>query len=229
MAGLLEWAQFATLNPKDSYEDYIPGSTTFKANRSYQVKFSPNVVRLEISGPNLPNLSFYDLPGVINVSDVPEERYLVDLVKNLVQQYIQADNSINLLALPMTDDPANSSASKLIRDEKAEARTVGVLTKPDRVQKAESLDQWIQILAGQRFGLGHGYHIVKNNPDITVNHAIARAQECEFFAMDPWSTTLKQYESRFGTSQLQTFLSQQLTVQIRNRLVMVSSVGVSGY
>ena len=106
----------------------------FKGNRKYQVKFSPNVIRLEISGPFLPNLSFYDLPGVINVSDVPEEGYLVDLVKNLVKEYIQADNSINLLTLPMTDDPANSSASKLIRDEKAEARTVGVLTKPDRVR-----------------------------------------------------------------------------------------------
>ena len=28
VAELLEWAQFATLNPKDSYEDYIPGSTS---------------------------------------------------------------------------------------------------------------------------------------------------------------------------------------------------------
>lgn len=184
------------------------------------MKFSPNVVRLEISGPDLPNLSFYDLPGVINVSDVPEESYLVDLVKNLVKQYIKADNCINILALPMTDDPANSSASRLIRDEAAEIRTVGVLTKPDRVQEAESLDQWIQILAGQRFELGHGYHIVKNNPDPNVNHATARAQEKEFFTRNtPWSTDLKEYNDRFGTLQLQTFLSQILTAQIKDRFV----------
>ena len=220
VASLLEWAQVATLNPQSSHKDYIPTSPTFKADRNCQVKFSPNVVQLEISGPNLPNLSFYDLPGVINVSDVPEESYLVDLVKNLVRQYIKADNCINLLALPMTDDPANSSASRLIRDEGAEARTIGVLTKPDRVQEAESLEQWIQILAGQRFGLGHGYHIVKNNPDVTVDHAVARAQEQEFFANNPpWSTILRKYEPRFGTLQLQTFLSQRLTAQIRDRFV----------
>lgn len=88
------------------------------------------MVRLEISGPNLPNLSFYDLPGVINVSDVPEESYLVDLVKNLVKQYIKADNCINLLALPMTDDPANSSASRLIREEAAESRTGAYFLSP---------------------------------------------------------------------------------------------------
>ena len=218
-----EWAQVATLNPQSSHKDYIPTSPAFKADRNCQVKFSPNVVQLEISGPNLPNLSFYDLPGVINVSDVPEESYLVDLVKNLVRQYIKADNCINLLALPMTDDPANSSASRLIRDEEAGARTIGVLTKPDRVQEAESLEQWVQILAGQRFGLGHGYHIVKNNPDVTVDHAVARAQEQDFFANSPpWSTTLKKYEHRFGTLQLQTFLSQRLTAQIRDRFVTLN-------
>ena len=221
VASMLEWAQIATLNPQSSHKDYIPTSPAFKADRNCQVKFSPNVVQLEISGPNLPNLSFYDLPGVINVSDVPEESYLVDLVKNLVRQYIKADNCINILALPMTDDPANSNASRLIRDEDAETRTIGVLTKPDRVQEAESLEQWIQILAGQRFGLGHGYHVVKNNPDVTVDHAVARAQEQEFFANSPpWSTTLRKYEHRFGTLQLQTFLSQRLTAQIRDRFVI---------
>ncbi|KAL8797763.1 MAG: hypothetical protein Q9195_000115 [Heterodermia aff. obscurata] len=223
VASLLEWAQIATLNPQSSHKDYIPTSPTFKADRNCLVKFSPNVVQLEISGPNLPNLSFYDLPGVINVSDVPEESYLVDLVKNLVRQYIKAENCINLLALPMTDDPANSSASRLIRDEEAETRTIGVLTKPDRVQETESLEQWVQILAGQRFGLGHGYHVVKNNPDVTVDHAVARAQEQEFFANSPpWSTILRKYEHRFGTLQLQTFLSQRLTAQIRHSLPQIA-------
>ena len=223
VADMLEWAQYATLNPKDPFEDYVPWSTGFKGNRNYQVKFSPNVIRLEISGPFLPNLSFYDLPGVINVSDVPEEGYLVDLVKNLVKEYIQADNSINLLTLPMTDDPANSSASKLIRDEKAEARTVGVLTKPDRVQEQESLEQWIHILGAERFVLGHGYHIVKNNPDVGVDHAVARAQERDFFANRPWSTVLSTYESKFGTHRLQNFLSQILTAEIRTSLPRIVS------
>ena len=220
VANLLEWAQIATLNPSSSQEDYIPGSTTFKANPVCQLKFSPNVVRLEISGPELPNLAFYDLPGVINVSDVPEEAYLVDLVKNLVKQYTKAENCINLLTLPMTDDPANSSASRLIRDEGAEARTVGVLTKPDRVQEAESLDQWVQILAGQRFELGHGYFVVKNNPNLAVNHATARTQEEVFFDNNqPWASTLQSYSPRFGTLKLQAFLSQLLTAQIRKRQV----------
>ena len=219
LADLLEWAQIATLNPSLPYENYMPASTSFKNDQSNQVKFSPNVVRIDIIGPSLPNLSFYDLPGVINVSDVAEEGYLVDLVRNLVKEYIKADNCINLLTLPMTDDPANSSASMILRKEKAESRTVGVLTKPDRVQEVESVEQWVQILNGDRFHLGHGYYVVKNNPDIRVDHTTARAQERQFFESHaPWNSTLKQYEKIFGTVQLQAALSCELTAQIRASL-----------
>lgn len=211
-------AQLATLNPSASYENYMPGKDNPVSK--HQVKFSPNVVRLDISGPDLPNLSFYDLPGVINQSEVAEEEYLVNLVRNLVKEYIRADDCINLLAIPMTDDPANSSASKLIREVKAEARTVGVLTKPDRYQKGESLDQWIQVLTGKKFRLGFGYYVVKNNPDPRVDNTTARGEESLFFSKEePWATTLGKYNGRFGTFKLQTDLSHRLTAQIKARCV----------
>lgn len=211
----LERAQLAILNPSSSYEKYRPGNPVA---RTTQVKFSPNIIRLDISGPGLPNLSFYDLPGVINVSEVPEEAYLVDLVRNLVKEYIQAEDCINLLALTMTDDPANSSAFSLVKKVKAEGRTVGCLTKPDRIQNGESLDQWIQVLSGERFHLGFGYHVIKNNPDARVDHATARKEEAAFFdENEPWTTTLNAHSRRFGTLLLQTALSQRLTAQIRTR------------
>ena len=120
----LHRAQLAILNIGNPHEDYELGLPLPKDN--LKVKFSPNVIQLDISGPNLPNLSFYDLPGVINVSEVAHEEYLVTLVKNLVKEYISTPDCINLLAIPMTDDPANSSASRLIRDVKgASERTIG--------------------------------------------------------------------------------------------------------
>lgn len=211
----LERAQLAILNPSSSYEKYKPGNPIIRTN---QVKFSPNIIRLNISGPGLPNLSFYDLPGVINVSEVPEEAYLVDLVRNLVKEYIQAEDCINLLALTMTDDPANSSAFSLVKKVKAEGRTVGCLTKPDRMQEGESLEQWTQILGGERFHLGFGYHIIKNNPDARVDHVTARREEHTFFnSNEPWTTTLSVYSGRFGTLLLQSALSERLTAQIRRR------------
>ena len=251
---VLKLAQLATLNPSKQLilllghrlmhfiagtdpKRYMPGNVS--AQEDYlQVKFSPNVIRLDISGQGLPNLSFYDLPGVINVSDTPEEGYLVSLVKNLVKEYVQAEDSINLLAIPMTDDPANSTASQLIRELKAEARTLGVLTKPDRRQVGEAMvstplpdtrpaltwtsnkDQWSQILNGVRFRLGLGYYVVKNNPDPKVDHVTARAEEADFFSNEePWAELID--KSRFGTLKLQTTLSQLLTDQIRKKLPQI--------
>ena len=121
---MLRWAQLATLNPGNSHEMYKPGNNHMTLD-TIQVKFSPNVVRIDISGPALPNLSFYDLPGVINNAEEPGEEYLVKLVQNLVKDYIHADNCINLLALPMTDDAANSSAARIIKEAKAQGRTFG--------------------------------------------------------------------------------------------------------
>lgn len=214
---VLHLAQLAILNPTTDHNKYLPDKDP-GPRESFQVKFSPNVIRLNISGPGLPNLSFYDLPGVINVPDVAEEHYVVDLIKNLVKQYVQAKDSINLLAIPMTDDPANSSASKLIRELKAEPRTIGCLTKPDRLQSVESLEQWEGILKGERFHLGFGYFVIKNNPDTSVDHATVRAEEEAYFQTSmPWASTFEGYVDQFGTFNLQTRLSELLTKQIQLR------------
>lgn len=218
----LKWAQLAILNPGRPSTDYIPGQASEVDANYYQVKFSPNVVRLDISAPNFPNLSFYDLPGVISQTEFDEERYLVTLVENLVKEYISRDNCIILLTLPMTDDATNSSAARIVRDVPgAKSRTLGVLTKPDRVQVGESHDQWIDILGGHKFSLGHGYYVVRNNPDPGVEHSQAREEETLFFASHPWSTVFAPYQERFGTRKLQTALSGLLLDQIQGCLPQV--------
>lgn len=98
----------------------------------------------------------------------------------------------------------------------------GVLTKPDRVQPGESLDQWISILKGDRFELGYGYYVVKNNPDPHVDHSTARTEEAYFFrTQEPYAQTLHRFQSRFGTPNLQAALSRMQSEQIRQWLVII--------
>ncbi|KAF3491336.1 dynamin family protein [Arthroderma uncinatum] len=217
----LKWAQLATLNPGRSHTDFVPGDDQDADGTYTQVKFSPNVVRLDITAPRFPNLSFYDLPGVINVAEIDEEKYLVTLVENLVKEYIRAQNCIVLLTLPMTDDATNSSAARIIRDiPGARKRTLGVLTKPDRVElkNGNEYDQWREILRGEKFSTGHGYYVVQNNPDPRVDHATAREEELHFFSHPPWQTELVEYNDRFGTRRLQAALSRLLLKQIQDSL-----------
>lgn len=82
--------------------------------------------------------------------------------------------------------------------------------------KDDALDQWAQILGGEAFQLGFGYHVIKNNQDPNVNHATARQEEAAFFNNQaPWTAELSAFDSHFGTLRLQTALSQRLTAQIR--------------
>ncbi|KAI9730129.1 MAG: hypothetical protein M1834_006122 [Cirrosporium novae-zelandiae] len=213
----LHWAQLANLNPAKHHQVFVPGFNENTTPDEMQVKFSPNVVRLEISGPGLPNLSFYDLPGVIAVPEIDHEAYLVGVVKNLVKEYIKSENCINLLTLPMNADAATSAAAGILKMASAQERTIGVLTKPDRVQigMGESFDEWKNILEGKKFSVGHGYYVIKNNPDPKIEHGQARKEELDFFEGEPWITDLLSFKDRFGTVQLQTKLSQLLTDQIK--------------
>ncbi|KAK2805714.1 hypothetical protein FQN51_009217 [Onygenales sp. PD_10] len=214
----LKWAQLATLNPSSSYEEYIPGQNEDTDGSHFQVKFSPNVVRLDISAPRFPNLSFYDLPGVINVAEVEEEKYLVGLVENLVKHYISTPSCTVLLTMPMTDDATNSSAARIIREVKATPRTLGVLTKPDRIVDTEGYEQWREILRGEKFAVGHEYYVVRNNPNPSIEHSIAREEEEEFFSVGPWIHELSEFNGRFGTRNLQAALSKLLMAEIERSL-----------
>ncbi|KAI2814078.1 hypothetical protein CBS115989_8874 [Aspergillus niger] len=216
---VIRWAQLAILNPGRPSSEYLPGQNSETDPGYCQVKFSPNVVRLDITAPGFPSLSFYDLPGVISQAEHEEERYLVFLVENLVKHYILQQHCIVLLTLPMTNDATNSSAARIMQEIRgANARTMGVLTKPDRVQTGESFAQWVEILEGDKFSLGHGYFVVRNNPDPAVEHYVAREEEDAFFASPPWATDLALYQEKFGTRRLQTALSSLLLEQIQGCL-----------
>ncbi|OQE47152.1 hypothetical protein PENCOP_c001G07235 [Penicillium coprophilum] len=195
-------AQLAILNPSTDSHDFVP-ETIADMSHIPQVKFSPNAVRLDISGPGLPNLSFYDLPGVISQTEQDNEKYLVNLVENLVKDYVSQEHCIVLLTLPMTDDATNSSAARLVRDIKG---------------AKEPFKQWHEILDGSKFKLGHGYYVIRNNPDPDVSHFQAREEEETFFNSSLWTRDLAAFKDRFGTRQLQTALSDLLMRQILGSL-----------
>ena len=211
-------AQLATLNPTSDFKDFLPPQDV--ENAEIEVKFAPNVIRLDISGPNLPNLSFYDLPGVINQADNDREKYVVGLVQKLVKSYVSQENCIVLLTQSMTDDASNSSAGRLIREVKgAKERTLGVMTKPDRLENnMDSHKQWMEILRGHKFQFGLGWYVVKNNPDPKVDHVTAREQEEVFFSGPYWNGIRGHWNNRFGVRMLQGALSTELMAQITKSL-----------
>ncbi|KAF2452910.1 P-loop containing nucleoside triphosphate hydrolase protein [Lineolata rhizophorae] len=212
-------AQAATLNPSvDPHVFMQPG-----ADIAYsETKFSPNVVCINVEAPGLPELSFYDLPGIINQARHGEE-YLVHTVRRMASEYMQDEKTIIMLACAMEGDIQNCTAASLVTNVGATRRCIGVLTKPDRIPAGDPVDQWEEVLNGRKFGLGYSYFVTKqpSTEDLNagISHQRAREAERVFFATkEPWATRFSQYKERFGTHNLQDRLSELLAKQIFDAL-----------
>ncbi|EGY16932.1 interferon-induced GTP-binding protein Mx1 [Verticillium dahliae VdLs.17] len=104
------------------------------------VGFSRDVLRIEVSGPDVPSLTLVDLPGFYHSSTGEQSLEGIKIVNRLVKSYMAQEQSIILAVL----SASTQLASQRILDETREhdpkrLRTLGVITKPnERRTKARS-------------------------------------------------------------------------------------------
>ena len=217
--GALWRAQEAILRPSQDQAAILLGRE--EPHEQPDVAFSPNVIDLTVTGPTLQDLTLYDLPGIINHT-ADNEQDLPKLVQDLAKRYVTSQNAITVLAIPMGSDLETSTAASLVRRWKADKRCVGVLTKPDNLPAGDEPDQWLAVLRGSKFQLGHGYYVTKqpNSAELKerISHEQARDNERRFFGMKPWSSTFSAYQASFGTGALQTKLGLLLAEEIATYL-----------
>lgn len=205
-------AQSALMHPFADLAKFQGQLSLLTREESLSVNFSPNVVSICVKHSSMPNLSFYDLPGIIGQSENPSD---VRLVKNLVSGYVEKPDSLVLVTCSLGNDLATSSAAGIARRLKAEDRCVGVLTKADCLPPGTS-NHTLSVLNGARFKLGHGYFVVKNPSQEDLDRGItnqqARRMEQEFFdANQPWNTAaFNPFFDRFGSAALSGYLSEEL-------------------
>ncbi|KAI1491355.1 P-loop containing nucleoside triphosphate hydrolase protein [Biscogniauxia mediterranea] len=212
----LRWAQVATLNPTRNHKQYIPGKGVYakehsleEAKDDMEARFSPNIVALEMKGPGLPNLSFYDLPGVFANAEDKEDDYLVKVVKNLTFDYVRRQEAIIMLALPIDVDKENSMTMKTIRDADAETRTIGVITKADKLTP-DKIDTWMDVLRGKKETVGHGCFITS----LPANNGLDGLVQCEesffYHGTSNWPKEFDRFGDRCGVEHLRQYVTKQL-------------------
>lgn len=125
---LISRAQLAILNPQKDPAQYIPGTPAEITSEAREAEFSPNVVCIYISGPNLPDLSFYDLPGVIITRGNRAKEVLKRFIEDLVSEYIADENALVLLTSSLEIDwELSSNAAELVAKTGATSRCFGEL------------------------------------------------------------------------------------------------------
>ncbi|XP_013810702.1 interferon-induced GTP-binding protein Mx-like [Apteryx mantelli] len=146
---------------------------------------SRELISLEVWSPTVPDLTLIDLPGIarVAVGDQPED--IGEQIKKLLKNIIGNKETLNLVVVPCNVDIATTEALKMAQevDPKGE-RTLGILTKPDLVDKGTE-ESIVNIIRNLTVPLKKGYMIVKcrGQQDIHNNLTLASAiqQEKEFF------------------------------------------------
>ncbi|RCI16983.1 hypothetical protein L249_3074 [Ophiocordyceps polyrhachis-furcata BCC 54312] len=227
---VLRWAQIAILNDDTHYASFVPklGTTARtipveQAAETTAAKFSPNVVALEIKGPGLPDLSFYDMPGIFENPADAKDDYLVNVVQNLTKSYMSHPSAIIICAMPMNSDAENSSSFRLTRKLAATNRTIGVLTKADLLPEGNH-DQWLNIMKGEAHVTGLGYFITSRPPNKDLEDLIKwESNVFEQGSNANWPDSFHRFTSRSGVEKLIAFLSEKLGEEFQKRQVCSSS------
>lgn len=186
--------------------------------------FSRDILRVEISGPNEDHLTVIDVPGMFeNVTPGVTTKEDIDLVKNMVRNYIRESRTIILAVVPCTGDIANQKILTLAKEVDPEGkRTLGVLTKPDLAVEQATKSVVVNLVKGDRRDLVLGYCVVKNRgADDTSSSAEERnLGEESFFREAPWN---KLPTDRLGIPALKTRLQHLLMDRIKSEFPKVRS------
>lgn len=124
--------------------------------------FSTDIIVIELSSPDSPDLTIIDLPGIIRTGTNGQNSDVVRHINELIDFYIHQKNTIILAVIPSNQDIATVDIlERASRGDPSGARTLGVLTKPDLIGEGNE-DEIIHVITNMRKPLLLGYVMVKN-------------------------------------------------------------------
>ncbi|KAK3292818.1 P-loop containing nucleoside triphosphate hydrolase protein [Chaetomium fimeti] len=183
--------------------------------------FSEDVLRIEIAGPDVPQLTLVDLPGFFHNETENQGIGGVEIVNRLANKYMSQENSIILAVISAQNELA---AQKVLGEAKkhdpGRDRTLGILTKPDKVDE-ESNNEQMYLRLAQNEEASHkltlGWHVLRNRAPKEADSTDAERDEEEkdFFQGGVWSVVSCQDR---GIETLREKLSQVLLSHIQRKL-----------
>lgn len=185
--------------------------------------FAADVLSIEVIGDTGLHLTVVDLPGLISVDE--NEGIDVNLISGLVDRYLQSSRTIILAVVQATNDIVIEPIIQRARHfDRSGGRTVGIITKPDLINKGTEGRIAAEINDRDKTRLKLGFFLLKNaSPQQLASEITAlerKRQEIDFFQSEPWKD-LGIDSSRLGVDALQTYLQDLLAKQIEKELPAV--------
>lgn len=139
-----------------------------------------DVLRIEVFGPDREDLTIVDLPGIIhNSSDNGADKITVE---HIMQSYISKDYTLCLPVIDASYDRAVQGVLDLVRRaDKEGQRTLGIITKPDKLIDPSDQKECLELARNELSGLKftHGWHVLRNRSDKDQNVSFDKRSEDE--------------------------------------------------
>lgn len=186
--------------------------------------FTDSVLRVQIQGPDLPQLTLVDLPGFFHVANSKQSAEGREVVEALTAKYMAQKSSIILAVIAANNDLENQIVlEKAKKYDPRKERTIGIITKPDTLPPTSQRERnYIKVAQnGQdseyRFKLG--WHVLRNRNELEaeadISHEDRDKNEMDFFQGETWRSL---GSASKGIAELRSRLSSVLFEHVKQSL-----------
>ncbi|KAH2369449.1 hypothetical protein KXW57_004350 [Aspergillus fumigatus] len=186
---------------------------------SVNTGFSDDVLKVEISGPDKPELTLVDLPGLYYSTSQEQDLQGILIVRKLTERYMSNPRSIILAVISAKTDYHLQEVLNIAEqfDPKRE-RTLGIITQPDILEaNSEEEDTYLHFVKNEKIPLELGWHVLRNRSFETRDISDDARDEMEkaFFNQGRWASLSREC---VGIESLRRRLSGVLLKLIRRNL-----------
>jgi len=156
----------------------------------------PNVLNIEITAPNVPNLTLVDLPGLYNNESQWQSKEGIKVAFKLAEKYMSQKRSIILAVVSAAGNVVMDQAIKVAKKKTVDpnlSRVLGIITQLDVIERNQaSTQEYLQVAQGRDPTLRpkYGWHVLRNLSEEETRLGLTDkdrdVKETEFFGSGPW-------------------------------------------
>lgn len=159
--------------------------------------FSDDVLKVELCGPDKPELSLVDLPGLYRAKSREQGAAGISIVRKMVEGYMSNKKSIILAVISAKSEYNLQDVLDLAEkhDTKRE-RTLAIITKPDTLEpNSKEEETYINLASNEHIKLGLGWHTLRNRGHETrdISDNTRDDMEREFFETGQWDSIPQEF------------------------------------
>jgi GTPase SAR1 family protein len=213
----------STFPPDTSFSDIMALAEKYIVPDNNSSFCSKDVFSIEFTGPNKPHLTVVDLPGLIAAANNHQTQSDVDAIRDLAYSYMRNPRTIILAIVSAASDLELQPvlAREARQFDPLGARTMGIITKPDKTETPEREAQFLELARNENIKFKLGWHVLRNRAPTEMNSTPEERKRTEKAFFAPPSNWSKLGADSTGIEPLRLKLSKELVKHVMHEMPMV--------